>query len=112
MIGSDFEKNFTKPIAARFNECYQVHSNRWPSVPIGDCLTKSHDPKSNRDRESQRAAARTYALASQFTALLLAGVAMGIIIDRQWNTEPWGLVVCGFVGLGAGLYDLVRHADK
>ncbi len=33
---------------------------------------------------------------------------VGLWIDRRYETEPWGLLVCAILGLIGGLYNLIR----
>ena len=35
---------------------------------------------------------------------------LGIWIDRRYETEPWGLVICAAIGVVGGLYNFVRAA--
>ncbi len=35
---------------------------------------------------------------------------LGIWIDRRYDTEPWGVLVCAAIGVVGGLYNFVRAA--
>lgn len=35
---------------------------------------------------------------------------LGIWIDRRYETEPWGLLICAAIGVVGGLYNFVRAA--
>jgi F0F1-type ATP synthase assembly protein I len=47
---------------------------------------------------------------------LLAAVAgfsfVGYWIDRHYETEPWGLVICALLGIVGGLYNFIRAATR
>ncbi len=35
---------------------------------------------------------------------------LGIWIDRRYDSEPWGLLICAAIGVVGGLYNFVRAA--
>ena len=35
---------------------------------------------------------------------------LGIWIDRHYETDPWGLLICAAIGVVGGLYNFVRAA--
>lgn len=37
---------------------------------------------------------------------------LGIWIDRHYDSEPWGLLVCAAIGVVGGLYNFVRAARR
>jgi ATP synthase protein I len=39
---------------------------------------------------------------------VLAGVGIGWLLDRWLGTRPWGLVVCFFLGIAAGMVNVYR----
>ena len=47
---------------------------------------------------------------------LLAAVAgftfVGYWIDRHYETDPWGLVICALLGIVGGLYNFIRAATR
>ena len=43
----------------------------------------------------------------------VAGFAfVGFWIDRHYETDPWGLVICAVLGIVGGLYNFIRAAMK
>ena len=61
---------------------------------------------------SYRAAAPWLSAVWQFTGSALVGVAAGSGVDRWWGTKPWGLIIGGLVGSGAGFYAFVRTTTR
>lgn len=59
-----------------------------------------------------REAAPWLSAAWQFTGSALAGVVVGVLVDRQVGTKPWGLVVGGVAGSALGLAAFMRQAMK
>jgi len=39
---------------------------------------------------------------------VVAGVAVGWLLDRWLGTRPWGVVVCFFLGVAAGMVNVYR----
>ena len=37
---------------------------------------------------------------------------VGYWIDRHYETEPWGLIVCAVLGIVGGLYNFIRAATR
>jgi F0F1-type ATP synthase assembly protein I len=35
---------------------------------------------------------------------------LGIWIDYRYKTKPWGLLICSFLGVVGGMYNLIRQA--
>jgi ATP synthase protein I len=50
-------------------------------------------------------------LSSEFVAGILAGAALGWVVDRFAGTSPWGLFIFLILGFVAGVRNLMRAAD-
>jgi len=44
-----------------------------------------------------------------FAAIILAGVFLGLWVDRHRGTDPWGVVVGAILGAVLGFYNLVKE---
>jgi F0F1-type ATP synthase assembly protein I len=59
---------------------------------------------------------RTFALAMElpFTLIVsvLLGGGVGYLLDRAIHTAPAFLLIGGFLGFGAGVWDIIRRLDK
>ncbi len=49
-------------------------------------------------------------LSSEFIAGIVAGAGLGWFIDQVAGTNPWGLIICLFLGFGAGTLNVLRSA--
>ena len=49
-------------------------------------------------------------LGTELVGAVLGFTFLGIWIDRRFDTGPWGLLVCVFLGFVGGLYNLVKQA--
>ena len=47
-------------------------------------------------------------LSSEFAAGVIAGSALGWLIDRFAGSSPWGLIVCTLLGFAAGIMNMMR----
>jgi F0F1-type ATP synthase assembly protein I len=45
----------------------------------------------------------------QFAFAIVAFMFLGIWLDRRLGTSPWFVLVCVFVGAGAGFYSIYRR---
>ena len=45
----------------------------------------------------------------QFAVTLVVFVFLGIWLDKRLGSTPWFVIICVFVGAGAGLYSIYRR---
>jgi ATP synthase protein I len=69
--------------------------------------------RSSRPSESQRGAtaersaiARGFRLSTELVAAVLAGAALGWLIDRWLSISPWGMIVFLLLGFAAGVLNV------
>lgn len=53
---------------------------------------------------------RLSGLGIEFAGAVGGFALLGYWIDRRWDTEPWGLLICVALGLVGGTYNLIREA--
>ena len=89
---------------------------RQRSSEIGSKLDaiNARKPKTDSDEDRQRGAA--FGKAFQFAAELVVGVGvggfLGWLLDSQFGTKQWLLILFGFFGFAAGFLNLVRAAKR
>jgi ATP synthase protein I len=74
----------------------------------------------NPERDPERSElwvrfAELTAIAWEFLAAIVAGAMLGYFVDRQFATQPWGLIACTLLGTTTGLYRMVvtlRRLDR
>jgi Putative F0F1-ATPase subunit Ca2+/Mg2+ transporter len=55
---------------------------------------------------------RAYSLGFDFVCAVAGFVLVGIWIDRHYSSGPWGTLICLFLGLIGGFYNLIRGAAR
>src|SRR5215467_11178509 len=64
-------------------------------------------------KQKQRGdAARAYGLGFEFVCAVAGFVLVGIWIDRHYSSGPWGTLICLFLGLIGGSYNLIREGSR
>ena len=51
-------------------------------------------------------------LGFEFAGAVIVMTLIGWFVDRQWATEPWGLLIGGVLGIVTGMYVLLKAAVK
>ncbi len=51
-------------------------------------------------------------LGLELAAAVLGATLLGYWIDRQLESEPWGVVIGALVGIVGGLYNFIRQASR
>ena len=80
---------------------------------LGDKLQatkESQDGDKRPDDRSGMGAGLKYA--SEFSAAILVGAALGYFADKYIGSSPWGLLVGLILGLGAGVLNVIRAAKE
>jgi hypothetical protein len=64
-------------------------------------------------KQTQRGdAARAYSLGFELVCAVAGFVLVGIWIDRHYSSGPWATLICLFLGLIGGFYNLIRGASR
>ncbi|MEW9500837.1 AtpZ/AtpI family protein [Jeotgalibacillus marinus] len=63
-------------------------------------------------RRPYRAMALYSAILSQLAGSMLVGLFAGRWLDQKWNTEPLFLIMGLVLGLGTGIYAMLRHSES
>ena len=65
-------------------------------------------PKRRRRRPETALAGMGFNLA----ASVGVGTLIGWWIDRQYETAPWGLIICALIGIVGGLYNFAKEGQR
>lgn len=79
----------------------------------GHLVAKGVGVKTEKTGQSENGSAsmgQAMKLSSEFIAGIVAGAGLGWFIDRVAGTNPWGLIICLFLGFGAGTLNVLRSA--
>lgn len=52
------------------------------------------------------------AAGSQLAVFVVVGMLVGRWLDARWNTSPWILLTGSMLGIGVGLYNLIREFSQ
>jgi F0F1-type ATP synthase assembly protein I len=65
------------------------------------------------DKQTQRGnAASAYSLGFELLCAVVGFVLVGVWIDRHYSSGPWGTLICLFLGLIGGFYNLYRGVSR
>lgn len=61
-----------------------------------------------RSASDTSAVGQAFRYSAEFVAGVIAGAAVGWLVDRLAGTTPWGLIICLILGFCAGMLNLLR----
>ena len=65
---------------------------------------KSNEPKSN--------IGQAFKMSTELVSAVLVGTIIGFILDTWFDTKPWLIIIFFFVGVVAGITNVIRSAKK
>jgi len=81
---------------------------------LGERLAQASKPSENgsgpRQTADASAFARGFRLSTELVGGVLAGAAIGWLLDRWLGISPWGLIVFLLLGFAAGVLNVMRAA--
>ena len=72
-------------------------------------IYKKNISKNNQNRSSLGAA---LSMSTELVAAVLVGTIIGFILDKTFGTKPWLILIFFFVGVGAGITNVIKSAKK
>ena len=73
---------------------------------------KRQTPEAQSHHASNSRMAEGFKYASEFSAAVLVGAALGYAFDKGLNSSPWGLLIGLILGLGGGVLNIIRAAQE
>ena len=55
---------------------------------------------------------QAFKLSTELVAAVLVGTIIGFILDNWFDTKPWLIIIFFFVGVVAGILNVIRPAKK
>ena len=55
---------------------------------------------------------QAFKLSTELVAAVLVGTIIGFILDNWFDTKPWLIIIFFFVGVVAGILNVIRTAKK
>ena len=71
---------------------------------------KSRKPLKNADSSSSRGAA--FKMSTELVSAVAVGTIIGFILDNWFGTKPWLILIFFFVGVIAGIMNVVKSAKR
>jgi ATP synthase protein I len=75
-------------------------------------MAKQDDPKRDDSGPDDSNFGKFATLGLEIGAGAFLGAWLGIWIDRKCHSAPWGLVIGMLLGIGSGMYLLIKEAIK
>ena len=66
---------------------------------------------SNKNQNSSSIGA-AFKLSTELVAAVAVGTIIGFILDKTFGTKPWLIIIFFFVGVVAGIINVIRSAKK
>ena len=66
------------------------------------------------EKENQQTSniGQAFKLSTELVAAVLVGTIIGFILDNWFDTKPWLIIIFFFVGVVAGILNVIRSAKK
>ena len=71
---------------------------------------KKINPK--KDPTPQSNLGQAFKMSTELVSAVLVGTIIGFILDNWFDTKPWLIIIFFFVGVVAGITNVVRSAKK
>ena len=55
---------------------------------------------------------QAFKLSTELVAAVFVGTIIGFILDNWFDTKPWLIIIFFFVGVVAGIFNVIRSAKK
>ena len=74
---------------------------------------KSKD-KSNTDNKQVRGSylGQAFKMSTELVSAVVVGTIIGFILDKWFDTKPWLIIIFFFVGVIAGIMNVIKSAKK
>ena len=75
---------------------------------------KNARKKSKVEKENPQTSniGQAFKLSTELVAAVLVGTIIGFILDNWFDTKPWLIIIFFFVGVVAGILNVIRSAKK
>ncbi len=67
--------------------------------------------QSNNDNEKS-SFGKAFQLSTELVSAVLVATIIGFILDNWFDTKPWLIIIFFFIGVAAGIMNVVRSAKK
>lgn len=68
--------------------------------------------KSSKNDESSSGIGVAFKMSTELVSAVAVGTIIGFILDNWFDTKPWLIIIFFFVGVVAGILNVIRSAKK
>ena len=73
---------------------------------------KVNSRKSTKNNESSSSMGTAFKMSTELVSAVVVGTIIGFILDNWFGTKPWLILIFFFVGVIAGIMNVVKSAKK
>ena len=73
---------------------------------------KAKSRESSKSEESSSSMGAAFKMSTELVAAVVVGTIIGFILDNWFGTKPWLILIFFFVGVIAGIMNVVKSAKK
>jgi len=70
---------------------------------------KKNPPEKNNEKSSF---GKAFQLSTELVSAVLVATIIGFILDNWFGTKPWLIIIFFFIGVAAGITNVIRSAKK
>ena len=77
-------------------------------------IAKNKILKKNFDKKTQNSTTigAAFKLSTELVSAVAVGTIIGFILDNTFDTKPWLIIIFFFIGVAAGIMNVIRSAKK
>ena len=79
-------------------------------LKIAKSKFKKRNPPENNDQKSSFG--KAFQLSTELVSAVLVATIIGFILDNWFDTKPWLIIIFFFIGVTAGIINVIRSAKK
>ena len=79
-------------------------------LKIAKSKFKKKNPSESDDKKSSFG--KAFQLSTELVSAVLVATIIGFILDKWFDTKPWLIIIFFFIGVAAGIINVIRSAKK
>ena len=79
-------------------------------LKIAKSKFKKRNPSNKDDEKSSFG--KAFQLSTELVSAVLVATIIGFILDNWFDTKPWLIIIFFFIGVAAGIINVIRSAKK
>ena len=79
-------------------------------LKIAKSKFKKKNPSESDDKKSSFG--KAFQLSTELVSAVLVATIIGFILDNWFDTKPWLIIIFFFIGVAAGIMNVIRSAKK